>query len=177
MFLAEEVLVVASFDAARSRLASFVEDDELLSTSQVAYGHGIEGTAHVGTAGVSKLVQVQVAQLAESAGSAGLAIRWQAAGPGSSLFPVLDADVRLTSAGEQATLLALTGTYRPQLGSVGEALDRAILRKMAAATVRNFIGRLAAAIADIPDPAQAAVISPGPLQTRLPRTSCYSASA
>jgi hypothetical protein len=162
MFLADEVLVVASFDAARSRLAGLVEDGELLSTSQVAYDHGIEGTAHVGAAGLSKLVQVQVAELAESAGSAGLAIRWQATGPGSPLFPVLDADIRLTPAGEQATLLAMTGTYRPPLGPVGEALDRAILRKVAVATVRNFIRRLAAAIDDIPDPAHALVFSPRP---------------
>jgi hypothetical protein len=147
VFLGDEVLVAASFDAVRSRLARLAEGSELLRTSQVAYDHGIELTSRVGTAGVSKLVRVQVARLAESAGT-GLAIRWEATGPGSSLFPVLDADVRLTAAGDQLTLLALTGTYRPPLGPVGEALDRAILRNVAAATVRNFITRLAAAIAE-----------------------------
>ena len=120
----------------------------MLRTSQFAYSLGIELTARVGIAGVSKLVQVQAIELAESTGSAGLAIRWQATGPGSSLFPVLDADIRLTPAGEQATLLALTGTYRPPLGLVGEVLDRAILRTVAAATVGNFISRLAEAIAE-----------------------------
>lgn len=151
MFLGDEVQVAASFDAVRSRLARLAAGSELLRTSQVAYDHGIELTSRVGTAGVSKLVRVQVAQLAESAGT-GLAIRWEATGPGSSLFPVLDADVRLTAAGDQLTLLALTGTYRPPLGPVGEALDRAILRNVAAATVHNFITRLAAAIENEPIP-------------------------
>lgn len=151
MFLADEVLIAATFDAARSRLAGLIDDGELLSSSKAAYGHGIEGTTRVGATGVSKLVRIQVAPLAESAAAGGLAIRWQATGPGSSLFPVLDADIRLTPAGEQATLIALTGTYRPPLGPVGEALDRAILRNVAAATIRNFIGRLAAAISDSPD--------------------------
>ena len=150
MFLGDEVLVAASFDAARSGLARLAESSELLRTSQVAYDHGIELTAQVGTAGLSKLVRVQASRLAESAGT-GLAIRWQATGPAISLFPVLDADVRLTPAGDHVTLLALTGTYRPPLGPVGDALDRAILRNVAAATIRNFIGWLAAAISDSPD--------------------------
>jgi hypothetical protein len=149
MFLGDEVQVAASFEAARSRLARFAESSELLRTSQVSYDDGIKLTARVGAAGLSKVVQVQAAQLAEAAGT-GIAIRWQATGPGSSLFPVLDADIRLTPVGEQVTLLALTGTYRPPLGPVGEALDRAILRSVAAATIRNFLGRLATAISDSP---------------------------
>ena len=149
VFLEDEVLVAASFDAARSRLARLAESSELVLTSQVAYDHGIELTARVGTAGLSKLVRVQASELAEAAGS-GLAIRWQATGLGSSLFPVLDADVRLSPAGDHVTLLTLTGTYRPPLGPVGEALDRAILRDLAAATIRNFISRLAAAMSDSP---------------------------
>lgn len=154
VFLTDEILVAASFSAARSRLARLAESSELLRSSQGAYDHGIELTARVGTASVSKLVQVQAAQLAQSAGT-GLAVRWHATGAGSSLFPALDADITLTPAGEQLTVLSLTGTYRPPLGPVGEALDRAILRRVAAATIRNFISRLAVAITDIDGPAQA----------------------
>jgi len=36
------------------------------------------------------------------------------------LFPVLDADITLTPAGEQTTRLALAGVYRPPLGRLGE---------------------------------------------------------
>jgi hypothetical protein len=153
VFLRDEILVSARFEATRSRLARLAEGSELLRTSQVAYDHGIELTARVGAAGVSKLVRIQVAPLADTSVGPGLAIRWQATRPGSLLFPVLDADIRLTPADDQVTLLALTGTYRPRLGSIGEALDQALLRRVAAASVRNFISRLAAAISDRPDPA------------------------
>ena len=152
MFLHDEILVAASFEVTRSRLARLAEGSELLRSSQVAYDHGIELTTRVGTAGVSKLVQVQAVQLTESAGP-GLAIRWRATGPGSSLFPVLDADIRLTPTADRVTLLTLLGTYRPPLGSIGEALDQVLLGRVAAATVRKFIGRLAAAISDNPGPA------------------------
>jgi hypothetical protein len=161
MFLHDEILVAASFEVTRSRLARLAEGSELLRSSQVAYNHGIELTARVGTAGVSKLVQVQAVQLAESAGT-GLAIRWRAAGPGSSLFPVLDADITLTPTTERVTLLTLMGTYRPPLGSIGEALDQVLLGRVAAVTVSKFIGRLAAAISDNPGPGQPVVTNPGP---------------
>jgi hypothetical protein len=38
--------------------------------------------------------------------------------------------------------------YRAPLGAVGAALDRAVLWRVAAATVRRFVHRLAEAIAD-----------------------------
>ena len=161
MFLRDEILVAASFEATRSRLARLAEGSELLRTSQVAYDHGIELTARIGAAGVSKLVQIQVAPLAGSVGP-GLAIRWQATGPGGLLFPVLDADIRLSPADYQVTLLALTGTYRPPLGSIGEVLDQALLRRAAAASVRNFISQLGAAISERPGTARTVVTNPGP---------------
>jgi carbon monoxide dehydrogenase subunit G len=157
MFVGDEVLVAVSFDAARSRLARLAAGGVLLSTSQNAYGDGMAGGTRVGAAGVSKLVRVPVAELAAVADSAGLAIRWEATGAGGGLFPVLDADIRLTPAGEEMTLLALTGAYRPPLGPLGEALDRAIMRRVATATIRNFINRLAAALAGQHNPTGAAV--------------------
>jgi hypothetical protein len=41
---------------------------------------------------------------------ASMAIRWEATGPGGALFPALDADLKLTPAGEQATMLAVRGS-------------------------------------------------------------------
>jgi hypothetical protein len=62
------------------------------------------------------------------------------------LFPARDADITLTPAGEQATLLELAGTYRPPLGAVGTGLDRTILHRVATATTRTFMNRVAGAI-------------------------------
>jgi hypothetical protein len=59
---------------------------------------------------------------------------------------VLDADVRLTPAGEHVTLLSMAGSYRPPLGPLGQALDGAILHRVAAATIRGFVAQVAARI-------------------------------
>ena len=120
----------------------------LSGTSEDAYGPSL---TRVGVSGVSKLVRVQVRELSWTDLSAGLALRWEATGPGGVLFPVLDADLRLVPDGEGA-MLTIAGSYRPPLGSLGEALDRALLRKVAAATIRSFAARLAAQITGQPVP-------------------------
>ena len=43
-------------------------------------------------------------------------------------------------------MLTMAGSYRPPLGAVGEVLDRAILRRVAAATIRSFVAQVAAQI-------------------------------
>ena len=144
MFISDEVMLDVSFATARSALSRLAAGELLLSASQEAYGHGTEGLARVGPAGLSKLVRVQVCELAETAQGPGIAIRWEAAGAAGGLFPVLDADLRVTPAGDSATSLTLTGAYRPPLGPVGEVINRAVLHRLAAATVRRFIVRLAA---------------------------------
>ncbi len=72
-----------------------------------------------------------------------LPLRWEASGAAGRLFPVLDANLVLTPAGEDAATLALTGAYRPPLGSPGEVFDPALLNRAAAATVRSLLARLA----------------------------------
>jgi hypothetical protein len=140
MFVGDEVRLDIGFAVARERLARLGESDGLLGTSEGAY----TGLARVGPAGVSKLVRVQVRELSWTDRSAGLALRWEATGAGGGLFPVLDADLRLAPDGERGTVLTMTGVYRPPLGSLGEALDRAILNRVAAATIRTFVARVAA---------------------------------
>jgi len=149
MFVGEEARLEVSFAVAWERLARLSESGALLGTSEDAYA----GLARVGVFGVSKLVRVQVRELACADGSAGLAMRWEATGAGGGLFPVLDADLRLAPAGPESTLLTLAGAYRPPLGSLGAALDRAILHRVAAATIRSFVGQVAAQIAGQPRPA------------------------
>jgi hypothetical protein len=145
MFVGDEVVLDVSFAVARARLADITGSDLLRSASEDAYGAGITGLAQVGALGLGKLVRVHVRPLAQTGGHAGLAIRWEATGPGGGLFPALDADITLVRAG-QTTLLVLAGVYRPPLGPLGAALDRAALHRVAAATIRNFLGRLAASV-------------------------------
>jgi hypothetical protein len=146
MFVGDEVELDVSFAVARERLMQLAGSGLLLSTSEDAYDLGTAGLARVGMPGLSKLVRVQARDLAVTQESVGLAIRWEATGPGGGLFPVLDADIRLVRAGERAAVLAISGVYRPPLGPLGQALDRAVLNRVAAATIRNFVAQVAAGI-------------------------------
>jgi hypothetical protein len=155
MFVGDKVMVDASFDAARARLADFMGTDLLRSASEDAYGAGITGLARVDALGLNKVVRVHVRRLAETGGQGGFAIRWEACGLGGAFFPSLDADIRLVPATDRTTLLVLAGVYRPPLGPLGSALDRAALHRVASITVRNFLGRLAAGISSSPGATEA----------------------
>jgi hypothetical protein len=158
MFVGDEVWLDISFAVARERLTRLGESGALSGTSEDAYGPGL---TRVGVAGVSKLVRVQVRELSWTDRSAGLALRWEATGPGGVLFPVLDADLKLAPNGK-GTMLTMAGSYRPPLGSLGEALDRAILRLVAAATMRSFVVQVAAQITGQPIPNGAGSAPPPP---------------
>jgi hypothetical protein len=151
MFVGGEVLLDVSFQAAQARLANLTHGGSLVSASREAYGEGLTGVIRVGplgaAPGLSRLVKVCFRELVTRDDSAVLTLRWEAIGPGGGLFPALDADITLTPAGAQATLLTLAGAYRPPLGALGTGFDRAILRRVATATIRALIDRVADAIA------------------------------
>src|SRR5579862_9258101 len=156
VFVSAETVVNVGFDVARARLAGLA-GGWLAGASGDAYAEGGRGLARVGPAGsfpgLSRLVEVRFRDLVAHEGSAVMALRWEAAGAGGALFPVLDADLRLTPReesprGEPATTVAVVGVYRPPLGALGAALDRAGLRLVAAATVREFVNRVGEAVAD-----------------------------
>ncbi len=155
MFVREELRLPAGFAAARDRLAALAHSGSLLTAAQAASdgagaSDGSLGLARVGplgpVRGLSRVVEVQFGDLAAHAESAQLALRWEAVGPGGGLFPALDADITLARVDDQATTLTLTGVYRPPLGNVGAGLDQAILHRVAVATIRDFLGRISAAI-------------------------------
>jgi len=49
---------------------------------------------------------------------------------------VLDANISISPAGDETARLTLAGSYRPPLGRLGAGLDRAIMHKVATATMR-----------------------------------------
>jgi hypothetical protein len=158
MFVGDEVMLDVTFPAARAGLARLGLDG-LLHTSQDAYAHGTAGQERADGPAGRGLTRVQARPLARAVGRSGLAIRWEAAGPGGEPFSVLDADLGLVLAGEHATLLTLLGTYRVPPGDMA---DRAILQQLAAATIRNFLSRLAAGIVSQHGPGPADLAPPPP---------------
>jgi hypothetical protein len=67
---------------------------------------------------------------------------WKASGSGR-LFPKLEADLELAPLGPSRTQLAISARYRPPLGTVGRAIDRAALHLVAEATIKDFLDRVA----------------------------------
>ena len=154
-FVGDQVLVDVSYDAARCQLRRLASDGVLLGASEYAYRAGITGLLEAaGTAAaLPRLAGVEPADLAETGGSARLWLRWQATGPNGAVFPALDADLTLTPAGDQTTVLAVAGVYRLP-AQVGTGLDPAMVRCFAAVTIRSFTARLVCALTH---PAGAAV--------------------
>jgi hypothetical protein len=71
---------------------------------------------------------------------------WSASGPGG-LFPALDADLEIAPLEDGRCQLAISARYEPPLGAVGRAIDRAVLARVAEATVKDFLDRVRDSIA------------------------------
>ena len=144
-----------SFRSARVRLANLAQVGSLTSASERAYGDGLASLVRVGPIGAipgaSKLVDVRFRDLVIHDDTALLTLRWEAIGPGGGLFPALDADITLAPAGERATRVTLAGAYRPPLAGLGAGLDRAIMHRVATATIRSLLNRMVDAIAEPED--------------------------
>jgi hypothetical protein len=157
MFFREEAQLAVSFTVAEARLADLARRGWLLTASEVAYGAGAAGLEGFGAPGsaptMSRLVRVHLRAMIARRDSAGLALRWEAAGPGGGLFPALDADILLSPAGQQTTTLVLAGVYRVPSANVGDGLGLPILRRMGQETIRTF-GDLIAAAITAPVPAE-----------------------
>ena len=72
-------------------------------------------------------------------------LRWTASGH-AGLFPALDADLEVAPIGPGRTQLAMSARYVPPFGAVGRTIDRALLSRVAEATVKDFLDRVAEAI-------------------------------
>jgi len=71
---------------------------------------------------------------------------WSASGP-AGVFPALDADLEIAPLEDGSCQLAISARYEPPLGAVGRAIDRALLARVAEATVKDFLDRVRDSIA------------------------------
>jgi hypothetical protein len=128
------------FDQVREHLAEWAD---------AAYRHGEDLRARVGPGGgvaMSVTIELGPAQIQRR----GLVypVHWIANGA-ASIFPELQADLVLSQLGMDRTTLTLDGTYDPPLGRVGRVLDRALLGRVAEATVRDWVDRVAEAVSSM----------------------------
>ena len=94
---------------------------------------------------VSKHVEIELGEPAMGTERTWIPITWRATGP-TGLFPVLEAELELASLGAQLTQLSISARYQPPLGFVGRAMNKALLSRVAEATIKDFVDRLASAI-------------------------------
>lgn len=150
MFASHQVVLGMSFAQSRTRLAMLGRGGWLSGPSERAYAEGLDALTETGPSGAvlgaSRLVRVQLLELLPRADSLVLPLRWEATGAAGRLFPVLDADLTLSPGGEERSTLTLTGAYRPPLGRADVALDRVLLGRAAAATVRSLLTQVAASL-------------------------------
>src|SRR6266568_3764148 len=141
MFADHIVPLEMDYPAARARFLWLAHGDLLDSLSRDAYADGLAGEVRVGpfgsVPGLSKLVRVSLL----------VPIRWEATGRTGRLFPVLDANLILGPDDRGQAVLRITGVYRPPLAGLGDALDQAVLHRVAAATMRSLLRRIAALLA------------------------------
>ena len=116
------------------------------------YRRGGEILAEVGFGEAFRIereVKLQLGPPIESPSKTVFPVRWQASEhPG--LFPSLDADLEVSPQGPGGTRLGISARYVPPFRALGRALDRAILSRVAHATVTDFLDRVAASLAPRP---------------------------
>jgi hypothetical protein len=94
---------------------------------------------------VKREVDLELGTPIRSSSKTVIPLRWEAAAhPG--LFPALDADLELAPLGSNRTQLAMSARYVPPLGLLGKAIDRAILSRVAEATLKDFLDRVREAL-------------------------------
>jgi hypothetical protein len=110
--------------------------------ADIAYREGERTKAKVGPTGsIAKSVSLEVGRPEVQRRGVTYPIRWTANGAGA-LFPDLKAELVLSQLGPDHTTVAMDGTYDPPMGSVGRLIDRALMGRVAEATVRNWVDRL-----------------------------------
>ncbi len=71
-----------------------------------------------------------------------LPVSWESVG-GPPLFPRMEGTLHVQPDGAETTRLTLNARYDPPLGRLGELIDRALMHRMADATIKDFVERLA----------------------------------
>jgi hypothetical protein len=143
MFVDHCVSLDMAYPAARSRFLRLAEGNWLDGVSRDAYAEGLAGRLKVGplggVPGVSKLVRVSLLDPVRRDHLVLVPFRWEATGPMGRLFPVLDANLVLGTGDNGQAVLRITGVYRPPLDGLGEELDRLMLHRVAAATLKSLL--------------------------------------
>jgi hypothetical protein len=148
MFVEAHLPVPLALPVAVHRLGTLLHGKALDEAATLAVDKGNELAMRVGpTRGATmptKAVMVRTLEPRRSVGSLVVPIRWEAIGRTGRWFPALDANLALTAVGDVTSLLSIVGRYDPPFGLVGRGLDRALLHRVADATMTSLLTSLVA---------------------------------
>jgi hypothetical protein len=155
MFSSHGVVIDAPYDTSSVRLLHLINRGASHGIAPTADYRGADTLIRVGpfggVPGLSKLVSARFLDPVRGSGSMSVSLRWEATGLGGDLFPAFDGDLRLSAEDDAQSRLRLVGSYRPPLGRTGIKLDRAVIWRVADATVHSFVDALARVIAVPPE--------------------------
>jgi hypothetical protein len=145
MFVRYYVELAMPFAEAESRLLD-APDRWLPGILEEAEDRGARLLADVGFSlgedrRVDKQVNVRIGEPYPIPGKTLVPIDWTATGS-ERLFPSLEGDLELAGLGDRRTQLSISARYKPPLGVIGRALDRALLHRVAEATIKDFLDRV-----------------------------------
>lgn len=141
------VLAPGPFEHVDRALREVLEGNGLHGAAQVGYRKGEELRTRLGLGNgpVAKTVRLEVGSPIRGEDEITIPLTWEATGA-PDLFPRMEADLVLSALGPDLTHLAFRGSYRPPLGRVGRALDRALLHRLAETSVKGFVDGLAGSL-------------------------------
>lgn len=102
---------------------------------------------------IDKEVEIEIGSPYTMPSKTLLPMAWKAKGA-ERAFPRLEADIEMAPLGPSRTQLSISARYRPPFGVIGRVLDKALLHRVAEATVKDFLDRTGERIAaTVPAPA------------------------
>jgi hypothetical protein len=91
---------------------------------------------------VERAVAIELRPAVRTSSKTIIPFSWRATGSTAGLFPTMEGDLEVASLDAALTQLAISARYAPPLGVVGRMLDRAVLHRVAEATVKDFLDHL-----------------------------------
>jgi len=141
------------FEKAEDRVSRLLRD--LTGWADAAYRDGEELRARVGIGGkrpvIAKTVTLDVGRPTRSPDQTTIPLSWKATGA-PALFPVMNADLTIARLGPEMAQLGFSGSYEAPGGPVGQAIDEALLHRIAESSVKMFVDRIAEAVSGAAQP-------------------------
>lgn len=143
------------------------ENSWLVPHLEAAHSENEEVLVRIGPGGpgwLGKVVTVHFGAPQGSDENLALPVTWEATGP-SGLFPRFKGELHVSTLDPDRSEMKLSGRYRPPLGRAGQALDEALLARVAHATVRSLLRRLARALEEEPVAGTAGPVLEPPMES------------